>query len=382
MRENAGDAPDHGSRTTRELVSNWWSGPDHYEWLSTYLATRGRQRPTALLVAGAVLLFGMVELLMMFSPAGPSHDVWRRGAAAGVVVACVAMSVVWLRRSWPSRRWSTVFVITAAVCIGVGALIERDDMSAIAACGLFGVLGGYVGIFHSVRLLVVNFTIAVLVVAVLAVRIGVADGAVLAIAKSLALLGSFTAIPVLCQLLLERLGPDALNSDTDALTGLLNRRGFYARAGDLIANRAGSQDILLVALIDLDDFKRINDTFGHEEGDAALAEVARALTDCAGASTLVARLGGEEFVVAETVGVHDDVLRRGRAVGRAITANTHGVTASVGLVTVTIAAGHLMTATGFDDVIRLADHAMYDAKRAGGNRVCHHAGDVGPGTAS
>lgn len=273
-------------------------------------------------------------------------------------------------------------MITAAVCIGVGALIERDDMSAIAACGLFGVLGGYVGIFHSVRLLVVNFTIAVLVVAVLAVRIGVADGAVLAIAKSLALLGSFTAIPVLCQLLLERLGPDALNSDTDALTGLLNRRGFYARAGDLIANRAGSQDILLVALIDLDDFKRINDTFGHEEGDAALAEVARALTDCAGASTLVARLGGEEFLVAETVGVHDDVLRRGRAVGRAITANTHGVTASVGLVTVTIAADHLMTATGFDDVIRLADHAMYDAKRAGGNRVCHHAGDVGPGTAS
>ena len=84
---------------------------------------------------------------------------------------------------------------------------------------------------------------------------------------------------------------------TDDLTGLLNRRGFFASAAKLmaIAQRTGKRLFLLYA--DLDNMKLINDKFGHDGGDAALVETAELLMETFRASDTIARIGGDEFVV-------------------------------------------------------------------------------------
>jgi diguanylate cyclase (GGDEF)-like protein len=86
---------------------------------------------------------------------------------------------------------------------------------------------------------------------------------------------------------------------TDDLTGLYNRRGFYALAEQQVklARRMGKEMLLLSA--DLDNLKRINDTLGHQGGDAALVEAAEIIKSCFRRSDIIARVGGDEFVVLQ-----------------------------------------------------------------------------------
>lgn len=84
-------------------------------------------------------------------------------------------------------------------------------------------------------------------------------------------------------------------AERDELTGLLNRRGFFHRAPLWLRNSYGGEALML--FVDLDDFKRINDSYGHSEGDAALVVAARLITSVFRREDLVCRLGGDEFVV-------------------------------------------------------------------------------------
>ena len=146
----------------------------------------------------------------------------------------------------------------------------------------------------------------------------------------------------------------------DALTGLPNRRAFYCSGSPLVADT--TRRPLVAVLVDIDDFKRVNDTLGHAAGDRVLVAVARRFADIAGEG-LVARLGGDEFVglldwpttddrwlrqsaclLVEALAAPVDVAGRGVA-----------VTASVGLAPVPAAAD-------LDDVLDRADAAMYQAK--------------------
>ncbi|UWZ59916.1 bifunctional diguanylate cyclase/phosphodiesterase [Dactylosporangium aurantiacum] len=158
----------------------------------------------------------------------------------------------------------------------------------------------------------------------------------------------------------------------DALTQLPNRSLFGQRLQQALAaegaGRAGRP--VSVALIDLDDFKEVNDTLGHEVGDLLLVDVARRLAGCAGPEDTVARLGGDEFVV---VLPGADPAAAGRAAGRMADAlrapavvNGHElpVSASIG-----IADGR----TGDDPsvLLRHADIAMYAAKQQRGTTFLH-----------
>ena len=86
-------------------------------------------------------------------------------------------------------------------------------------------------------------------------------------------------------------------SRTDGLTGLLNGRGFYEAAAVELARSSRYRHPLTLAYVDLDDFKEINDRFGHARGDAVLVAVARTLRRACRSTDLVGRLGGDEFVV-------------------------------------------------------------------------------------
>ena len=112
-------------------------------------------------------------------------------------------------------------------------------------------------------------------------------------------------------LMRERLKEEA---QTDYLTGLLNRRGFVVHAQErvLLADRLDKS--LVCLFLDLDGFKRVNDTLGHDEGDAVLRDAAQALRETFRASDLLGRIGGDEFAVLLMVD-HPDHLDYLRALG-------------------------------------------------------------------
>ncbi|XVV15123.1 diguanylate cyclase [Actinoplanes sp. CA-131856] len=152
----------------------------------------------------------------------------------------------------------------------------------------------------------------------------------------------------------------------DALTGLYNRRYLMDRLD------AGRPDKLTLALIDIDHFKQVNDQWGHAAGDDVLRHVAAVLAAGTRQDDLVARLGGEEFVlVMPGCSVPDacarvDVLRRRLRESSISVAGGHQVT-------VTFSAGVASAAFSEPaDLLDAADQALYEAKRSGRDRVVSH----------
>lgn len=162
---------------------------------------------------------------------------------------------------------------------------------------------------------------------------------------------------------------------TDPLTGLLNRRSAFEELEGMLAAAAAEHRFVMVAALDLDHFKRVNDTHGHPVGDRALRMVARALADNTRDDDIVARVGGEEFLVASfgtgvSEGAHLlDRVRRGierTAFTLPEGGRTH-VTASIGFVVFDPASPLSLT-----KLLSRADHALYESKNAGRNRVTYH----------
>jgi len=149
----------------------------------------------------------------------------------------------------------------------------------------------------------------------------------------------------------------------DRLTGLPNRWLLRERVTSALKAANGTGEPVAVMIIDLDDFKSINDTLGHEYGDRVLAQVAPRLADAFGPQALLARLGGDEFA-AVIEHVDDDAHARARG-ERALQALTRPcqvdslalhITASIGI------ACHPEHGADFDTLLRHADVALYEAK--------------------
>ncbi|MGB4925059.1 MAG: diguanylate cyclase, partial [Giesbergeria sp.] len=154
---------------------------------------------------------------------------------------------------------------------------------------------------------------------------------------------------------------------TDALTGLLNRRGFEAHIGFALALAARNLQPLSVVTFDVDHFKRINDRYGHAVGDAVLQRLARLLPEHLRASDIVARVGGEEFVAllpsTDTAGA----MKVAQALLDAVAA-----TADPDVGQLTLSAG-VASLRNLQDtraaLLQRSDEALYTAKQAGRNRV-------------
>jgi diguanylate cyclase (GGDEF)-like protein len=156
----------------------------------------------------------------------------------------------------------------------------------------------------------------------------------------------------------------------DPLTGLINRRGFFVESARIARRQAENPQLAAVLLIDLDNFKSINDRFGHAIGDKVLQIFADTATQAVRPSDVVGRLGGEEFAaVLHDVGRERALViaERMRAAFAEATATVDecaiGATASVGMV--------LSDHPEFDvsELLVQADKALYEAKERGRNRV-------------
>lgn len=163
-------------------------------------------------------------------------------------------------------------------------------------------------------------------------------------------------------------------SETDPLSGLANRRGFDRQAQAKIDRDVVRQDGLSIAVFDLDHFKQINDTHGHHSGDLAIAAFGALMRDVAPASSVLGRIGGDEFAMLiagpgqhDALGVAEDIR------AAAWQASRNRACAS------TVSGGVAQCRTGepLAMMMRRADRALYQAKSEGRNRICTDAGPVG-----
>jgi diguanylate cyclase (GGDEF)-like protein/PAS domain S-box-containing protein len=162
---------------------------------------------------------------------------------------------------------------------------------------------------------------------------------------------------------------------TDYLTNLYNRRYFMQRGDEEFKRARRNKQPLSLLMLDIDEFKSINDGYGHEAGDLALQQAAAALKSGLREIDILGRMGGEEFaVLLPNTMLHDAVLLAER-IQQIIAGTSFEMLGASLAITITISIGvAVMTdeMSGIDDILRNADEAMYRAKRNDGNCVVEY----------
>jgi two-component system cell cycle response regulator len=156
---------------------------------------------------------------------------------------------------------------------------------------------------------------------------------------------------------------------TDALTGLLNRYGLQRVLAHEHAEARRYKRALSCLMIDLDNFKTINDTYGHSAGDTALQQVASILTEVVRRSDMVFRYGGEEFLVLLPETELEGATALAEKIRGAAVARLFGDGEQVFRLTLSAGAASLTDDESGNDMIARADVALYQAKEQGRNRV-------------
>ena len=284
------------------------------------------------------------------------------------------MTVFYLTR-WPTRRQSEAAVVVGVLCMGGWSFIQPTAALSVLACTPTAVTGAYSAIFHRRQIVlfhgVVAVTIAIAAVVRLAREVSVAAAIsafwVINFLNVSVILGAWGVSRVM--------GGYVRRSEEDPLTGLLNRRVFTEIVSDRLADPPRGHTHLTVVMVDLDNFKRINDTHGHPAGDDALRAVSELLVEHTPADAVVCRAGGEEFLIALTC-VTSDVESLAAHICAAVTSLPLQMTASIGTASAELLLLNDPESTAsIEELITAADTAMYAAKRSGGNQARHTTSD-------
>ncbi len=181
--------------------------------------------------------------------------------------------------------------------------------------------------------------------------------------NALTLLGFYLIMTWVLSALQRSLSEQRAQARTDVLTGMSNRRDFYERAQVEVEQARRHRRALTLAYVDLDDFKSLNDCFGHQAGDACLSAVADTMRTHVRAEDLVARLGGDEFAIllpeAPVSAVTEALGKLHEALKKVMRARGWGITFSIGAMT------FLEPPASVDEMIQQADALMYAVKGNG-----------------
>ncbi|BBZ43681.1 GGDEF domain-containing protein [Mycobacterium parmense] len=346
-------------------LKSWLDQPEQYDWVTSFLRQRGMLWSARAIMATVAMSAATVPLSMLFSHPQDST----RAVIIGMITAAytVGMAVFWLA-GWPTRRQSLTALAVAVLCIGAWVVAQPNAILATLACTPMAVTGGYSAVFHSPTVLLLHAVVAVTIATAAALRLSHQSDIP---ATSVFWLINFVTLSVSLGFwgMSRGIRMYAQRSEEDDLTGLLNRRALSDAVALRLAHPPPGHAYLAVVMVDLDDFKRLNDTLGHSAGDEALQLVAGLLRQHAPADAIICRAGGEEFLIALT-SASPDLRPLAARLCAAIAAVSPAVTASIGT-----ACAELRTRTGalLEELIKAADTAMYAAKRNGGNQARHTA---------
>ncbi|MGY2065643.1 GGDEF domain-containing protein [Blastococcus sp. SYSU DS0619] len=279
------------------------------------------------------------------------------GAAPGdprsvlVALSLVALAAAAVVARWGARWPRKVFhgtVGAATVLISAAVVVSPDPVTALAAASLIAFVVVDAHLFFSGRQALVHLVVAVVGITVALLSRGVPPGTALGVDLVLVGLGS----------VIRRLVIRASGASRDPLTGLRNRRGFDDALDELMGEAIRTREPLSAVLVDVDHFKSVNDTHGHEAGDRVLCRVADVWRAALPAGSVLARHGGDEFSLLLPGTTGPQAL----ALVRRICTLHPDISLSCGV-----------AQYGFGEsasqLMRGADRALYDAKLLGRGRA-------------
>lgn len=345
VQENCGDPPVSGSDEVPAVQRDERPGARRHR-LPTRTAISPKQiaRFTALLWA----IGAAITLAALFLPHGSGVNIsgWIGLGAFAAVVSVTELLIGERLPAWPNY----VTQVLSLVAISVGVVFAHHSPMAFAICSLYLFPTIFAASNYPSRLLVLY----------LLVQSGVSAGVLLtsgvpgAVAGWLAMAGTTATVG-----LVVHVQQDALKvaATTDPLTGLANRRAFEPVLARELARCDRLGHPLCVAVLDLDRFKEVNDVLGHHEGDRVLAETSRAWTTALRPFDVLARAGGDEFVLmlpSTASGQAVEIL------GRLARASSQDFSAGL---------AEAGPGSRVEDMLRRADDACYEAKRGGRGQV-------------
>lgn len=192
-------------------------------------------------------------------------------------------------------------------------------------------------------------------------------------------LGFFVIFSNMLLLLKKSLRYEKELARSDSLTGIANSRFFYELVAAEVNRARRTNEPMTFVYLDIDNFKDINDQFGHSTGDDLLRLIASTLSGRIRVVDILARIGGDEFIILLPQTGFDDahttILRIQKSLLETIAQNHWSVTVSFGMVTC------IKPPDDLDDIIKTADRLMYKAKNRGKNSICHemYSPEVIPG---
>ncbi|MEH6793243.1 MAG: GGDEF domain-containing protein [Rhodococcus sp. (in: high G+C Gram-positive bacteria)] len=349
-------------------LRQWWSLPVDYGWNVAYARSQQALHVTRILIGILCFVYAAAAVIALAIPglgdSGPGQ--W---ALWSTIVTILPLGVAWLIGGWPSWRMSIAFVLYADIVLAAVLLTVDEPSEMLPMVALFTVMGSYVVGFHGPKVFTAHHLFAFVTVAVLYASAMVDDPAQrlrTTLYLVMLILVMFSA-PLICHSFLMLLRRDATGAFYDPLTGMQNRRGFDAAIGNL-DRRPGTDAVVTAVVIDIDNFKAVNDRFGHEHGDTAIRLTASRILDVFPAPAVTVRLGGEEFAVV-CLGGLDSVIERSEQLRIRLCDATDRspLTASIGVAHAVVEARGVEA--GIDELLGRADKAMYRAKRLGGDRV-------------
>ncbi|MEA3393928.1 MAG: GGDEF domain-containing protein [Pseudomonadota bacterium] len=352
------------SRTRRDGLSLWaWAMATH-SLSYTLLSLRGQINDVMSMVVGTGLLSATMALftegLCQFQQRHPTR--WR--VWSPVVLLVVAMSLV---MHVPLARVVVSALVLLAQSVAILVLLIQKRHDTVGRGQYFEMTG------FAILILIFVFRI----VGAFATETDLSSVTASNQMQTGTFLLSTVAIVLICfgLVVMTKERADAQNLNLalhDALTGLSNRRLIVETLTQHLAQAQRSGRALTLLMIDIDYFKRVNDTFGHQSGDRALRGLADCIRGRLRAQDMAGRWGGEEFLVilpdtdAQGAITLAEQLRRSVEQSRfeATDGRTMQFTISIGLHTL-----QAMAAESIDDMVAAADKAMYLAKKNGRNRV-------------
>ncbi|MCY1209630.1 diguanylate cyclase (GGDEF) domain protein [compost metagenome] len=326
------------------------------------LFRRGLPGAMGAALSNLIILSGY--LLVLAAVASLRGRRYRATSAAVLIGMALLWAVAGTR--WPEAMWNYVssFPIAVVSVLTVLEMLRCEPMKALHARRIVVAVTGIHALFYAIRACVLPWLVMAYGPSIqsMASKITIYEGVLYSVLLPMALLRLVRE---------ETHGQLLRESQTDYLTRLGNRRWFFEEGARLLGSRAGSSAPVALLAFDLDQFKAINDRYGHQAGDRVLKSFAETASGVLGAHVLLARIGGEEFAAL----LCGDDARRARALGEAVArrfaeavpgridSNRIQATVSIGL------AQFDNEVPALADGLAAADRALYRAKSLGGNRL-------------